>query len=240
MSKTNLILVTGWSFGPNSLRHLAAAIPDCETHVLNHGPLAAKGPIASLFPCSNLARGLITMLDQCTEPCWLGGWSMGGMIALEAARQMPRLVKGLILINTTAKFCSDDYYVHGVPTFELQSMARRFKKDHRTALRRFYAAAARPFGPDIAYVPEWTETMQNGLTYLEKTDLRKTAQQIELPALVLHGQDDAVIPVTGGEFLAKLLKNSKTKTYYGVGHDLPLRKPKVVAKEIATFMQAHP
>lgn len=240
MNKTKLILVTGWSFGPESLRHLTAALPDCESVVLNHSPLAAKGNMASLFPCSNLARGLLTVLDECTEPCWLGGWSMGGMIALEAAAQMPRLVKGLILIGTTAKFASDDFYVHGVPPFQLQSMARRFKKDHRMALRRFYASVARPFGPDIAYVPEWTETLQNGLVYLEKTDLRKVAQQIELPALVLHGQDDAVIPVTGGEFLAKLLKNSKTKTYYGVGHDLPLRKPKVIAQEIADFMLAHP
>lgn len=239
MSKDNLILVTGWSFGPESLRHLAKALPGCDTKVLHHGPLAAKGNMASLFPCSNYARGLITVLDQCTEPCWLGGWSMGGMIALEAAAQMPRLVKGLILINTTSKFASDDFYVCGVPPFELQSMARRFKKDHRMALRRFYSMVARPFGPDIAYVPEWTETMQNGLTYLEKTDLRKTAQKIELPALVLHGQDDAVIPVAGGEYLGKLLKNSKTKTYYGVGHDLPLRKPQVIAKEITEFMQAH-
>jgi pimeloyl-ACP methyl ester carboxylesterase len=143
-------------------------------------------------------------------------------------------------MSTTAKFASDDYYVYGVPPFELQSMARRFKKDHRTALRRFYSSVAKPFGPDIAYVPEWTETMQNGLIYLEKTDLRKIAKAFELPALVLHGQDDAVIPVTGGEFLGKLLKNGKTKTYYGVGHDLPLRKPQVIAKEITEFMQAHP
>jgi len=240
VSKNQVILVTGWSFGAESLRHLAQALPDCDTKVLNHGPLAAKGNMASLFPCSTYARGLITILDQSPEPCWLGGWSMGGMIALEAAVQMPRLVKGLILINTTAKFCSDDYYVYGVPPFELQSMARRFKKDHRTALRRFYSAVARPFGPDIAYVPEWSETMQNGLVYLEKTDLRKPAKAVDLPALVLHGQDDAVIPVAGGEFLAKLLKNSKSKLFYGVGHDLPLRKPQVVAKEISAFMQAHP
>jgi pimeloyl-[acyl-carrier protein] methyl ester esterase len=239
--KQKMILVTGWSYPPESLRHLGDAMAEeCEVESLNNSALIAKSNLASLFPCSAYARGLIAIMDQLTEPCWLGGWSMGGMIALEAAAQMPRFVKGLILISTTAKFCSDDGYAAGVPISTIQSMARRFKKDHRTTLRQFYSLAARPYGPDVTFMPEWSETMQNGLTYLEKADLRKVAQQVDLPTLVLHGLDDAVIPPEGGQYLAKLLKNGSFVSYYGVGHDLPHRRTKVVGEEILKFIRAHP
>lgn len=239
--KQKMILVTGWSYPPESLRHLGESVAElCDVQTLNHGALIAKSNLASLFPCSSFARGLIATLDQLTEPCWLGGWSMGGMIALEAAAQMPRLVKGLILVSTTAKFVADDYYSAGVSMTDILSMQRRLKKDHRTTLRRFYSMAARPYGLETTFIPEWSETLQNGLIYLEKTDLRKKAPEIDIPALVLHGQEDAIIPLTGGEYLSKLLKRSKFVSYYGVGHDLPHRRHKVVGEEISKFILANP
>jgi pimeloyl-[acyl-carrier protein] methyl ester esterase len=238
--KQKVLIVTGWSYGPESLRHLAQALQEtCDVQQFNHAMLTAKAGTATLFPCSNYARGLITVLDQMPEPCWLIGWSMGGMIALETAIQMPRLVKGLVAVSSTVKFVSDELYASGVPMMELQSIMRHLKKDHRTTLRRFYTNAAKPHSPDVSFIPEWTDGMQNGLTYLEKTDLRKAVTQIAVPTLILHGQDDAIVPFGAGQFLNKAIPGSKLISYYGVGHDLPIRKAKVIAQEITTFMQAN-
>jgi pimeloyl-[acyl-carrier protein] methyl ester esterase len=239
--KPKVLLVSGWSYGPESLRHLVAAMEDvCDVQQFNHAQLVAKAGVASLFPCSNYARGLIAMLDQMPEPCWIGGWSMGGMIAMECAAQMPRLVKGLILIDATVKFVADETFAGGIPMMELQSMIRHLKKDHRNTLRRFYGNVSKPYSPEVAFIPEWTEGMQNGLLYLEKTDLRKAASQIAIPTLILHGQDDAVVPFAAGQALNKMIPNSKFISYYGVGHDLPLRRPKVIGPEISAFIQAQP
>jgi pimeloyl-[acyl-carrier protein] methyl ester esterase len=164
---------------------------------------------------------------------------MGGMIALETAAQMPRLVKGLILISTGPKFVADELFVSGVPMMELQSMIRHLKKDHRNTLRRFYSNVSKPYSPDVAYIPEWNEGLQNGLLYLEKIDLRKIAPQITVPTLILHGQDDAVMPLGAGQHLNKAIPGSKFVSYYGVGHDLPIRKAKVLGPEIASFIQAN-
>ena len=66
--KQKMIQVTGWSYPPESLRHLGDAIADeFDVQSLHHSALIAKSNLASLFPCSPFARGLIAECARVAE-----------------------------------------------------------------------------------------------------------------------------------------------------------------------------
>ncbi len=51
-----------------------------------------------------------------------------------------------------------------------------------------------------------------------REELLKT---ITAPTLVIHGTDDALVPVECGIDTAKLIPNAQLETFEGMGHDLP-------------------
>src|SRR3989338_9239224 len=55
------------------------------------------------------------------------GWSMGGMIALQAAALSREKIKGLVLVSTTPKFVSAPDYPHGLPMALLKNLRKRIK-----------------------------------------------------------------------------------------------------------------
>ena len=55
-----------------------------------------------------------------------------------------------------------------------------------------------------------------------ETDLREDLRKIDIPVLVLHGDDDQVVPIdAGGRAAVKLLKNGTLKEFPGGPHALP-------------------
>jgi pimeloyl-ACP methyl ester carboxylesterase len=44
---------------------------------------------------------------------------------------------------------------------------------------------------------------------------------VRVPALVIHGEDDPLIQVSGGEATAKAIPGAKLVKIPGLGHDLP-------------------
>ena len=46
-------------------------------------------------------------------------------------------------------------------------------------------------------------------------------EDVSVPALVIHGKDDVLVPLAGGESTAAALAGSKLVVYDGMGHDLP-------------------
>ena len=61
---------------------------------------------------------------------------------------------------------------------------------------------------------------------------RKVAlQELDIPALVIHGQADPLVPVEGGIDTHEALRESELMLIDGMGHDLPRQVwPKIVAR----------
>jgi pimeloyl-ACP methyl ester carboxylesterase len=57
-----------------------------------------------------------------------------------------------------------------------------------------------------------------------------------MPTLVLHGQADAVIPVSAGHWLAEHLPESQCEILAGHGHDLPREVAGEIASRIREFL----
>ena len=69
-------------------------------------------------------------------------------------------------------------------------------------------------------------------------DRRAMLRDIAVPTLVLHGEDDPLVPCEGGRDTAASIPGAKLKTIPGWGHDLPLDLVDEVAGEIAAHAKA--
>lgn len=67
-------------------------------------------------------------------------------------------------------------------------------------------------------------------------DLGGSAIKIAMPALLIWGANDTETPISHGERLSKLIRNSELKVINGAGHFVHQEKPNVVAKLIQEFV----
>jgi pimeloyl-ACP methyl ester carboxylesterase len=61
---------------------------------------------------------------------------------------------------------------------------------------------------------------------------------VEMPALVVHGQDDPLVPVENGRIVASAIPGARLLELEGMGHNLPARYWPVVADAIAETARA--
>jgi len=62
---------------------------------------------------------------------------------------------------------------------------------------------------------------------------------VDIPVLVLHGEDDQIAPYqNAGVKSAKLLKNGKLITYPGFANGMPTTEAATINKDILEFIQS--
>jgi non-heme chloroperoxidase len=77
----------------------------------------------------------------------------------------------------------------------------------------------------------------DGVKAFSETDFTEDLQSITVPALVLHGDDDQIVPVADAAPLsAKLLKNSTLKIYEKLPHGMCTTHADVVNAELLAFI----
>jgi pimeloyl-ACP methyl ester carboxylesterase len=69
----------------------------------------------------------------------------------------------------------------------------------------------------------------------DRVDMLKT---VKAPTLVLHGEEDPLLPVECGRDVARLVPGAEIQTYPGWGHDFPGQMVPVLIDRIATFCKA--
>lgn len=75
----------------------------------------------------------------------------------------------------------------------------------------------------------WREGMQGGhhntyesIKAFSETDFTEDLKKIDVPTLIVHGDDDQIVPIeAAGRASVKLIKNSKLVVYPGAPHGLP-------------------
>jgi non-heme chloroperoxidase len=92
----------------------------------------------------------------------------------------------------------------------------------------------------------WRQGMMGGakahydcIKAFSETDFTEDLKNIAVPTLVMHGEDDQIVPFAdAGPLSAKLLKNSTTRFYPGYPHGMPTTHAGVIAKDLLSFIQA--
>lgn len=77
-----------------------------------------------------------------------------------------------------------------------------------------------------------------GIKAFSETDFTEDLQMIEVPTLVMHGEDDQVVPIAdSAELSIKLLKNGTLKVYPGFSHGMCTVNADVINQDLLAFIQ---
>ena len=79
----------------------------------------------------------------------------------------------------------------------------------------------------------------DGIVAFSQTDFTDDLKKITVPVLVMHGDDDQIVPYANAAPLsAKLLKNGTLKTYKGFPHGMPTTQADTINADLLTFIRA--
>jgi non-heme chloroperoxidase len=79
----------------------------------------------------------------------------------------------------------------------------------------------------------------DGIVAFSQTDFTEDLKKITVPVLVMHGDDDQIVPYAdAGPLSAKLLKNGTLKTYKGFPHGMPTTQADTINADLLAFLKA--
>jgi non-heme chloroperoxidase len=79
----------------------------------------------------------------------------------------------------------------------------------------------------------------DGVVAFSQTDFTEDLKQITVPVLVMHGDDDQIVPYDdSGPLSAKLVQNGMLKTYKGFPHGMPTTQAETINADLLAFLQS--
>ena len=79
----------------------------------------------------------------------------------------------------------------------------------------------------------------DGIVAFSQTDFTEDLKGIKQPVLVMHGDDDQIVPYeNSGPLSAKLLPNGTLKTYKGYPHGMPTTHADVINADLLAFIRS--
>ena len=78
----------------------------------------------------------------------------------------------------------------------------------------------------------------DGIVAFSQTDFTEDLKKITIPVLVMHSEDDQIVPyVAAGPLSAKLLKNGTLKTYKDFPHGMPTTHAETINADLLAFLK---
>jgi non-heme chloroperoxidase len=78
----------------------------------------------------------------------------------------------------------------------------------------------------------------DGIVAFSQTDFTEDLKKITVPVLVMHSEDDQIVPyVASGPLSAKLLKNGTLKTYKNYPHGMITTQADVINADLLAFLK---
>ena len=79
----------------------------------------------------------------------------------------------------------------------------------------------------------------DGIVAFSQTDQTEDLKRITVPTLVMHSEDDQIVPyANSGPLSAKLLKKGTLKTYKGFPHGMPTTEAETINADLLAFLKA--
>lgn len=186
---------------------------------------------------------LIRFIEEVgAAPCHLVGMSWGGMQAVRLALQREDLVRSLVLIDTSAD-AEDPETAEQYRAFQT-IIAEQGLTDElvEATLPIFYAEKYLSNEPDGVAVhirrakDMPADALVEGLrALLERNSVIDRLGEIRVPALVIHGEEDAAIPMAQAEAMARGIPDAELVRVPEAGHTTPLEAPEAVSRALREF-----
>jgi len=185
------------------------------------------------------ADDVLALLDHlCVQQAVLAGMSQGGFLSLRAALRAPERVRALVLLDTQAGPEPPEI----VPAYEGMTASWAAEGPTQDILDFTALAILGPGADDQAWKDHWAaipwhRTPQVMYPLLNREDLTDRLGEIACPALVVHGDADASIPVEKAQALVEGLPGAMPlELVPGAGHAANLTHPEPVNAALRAFL----
>ncbi|MBD9482890.1 alpha/beta fold hydrolase [Pseudomonas sp. PDM14] len=237
--RDRLIVLPGWGLGLAPLQPLIAALRGLDPHL--QVQLEPLPELASAAP-----QDWLDELDaRLPQDCWLGGWSLGGMLAAELAARRGERCRGLLTLASNASFVGREDWATAMPAATFSDFRGGCGADAQATLKRFSllcaqgAAEPRALGRLLfagAPVQEAAYRLA-GLDVLATLDTRAALQAFNGPQLHLFAAADALVPVAAAGELQSLLGDVESGVIDAASHAFVLERPHEVAAALLAFLR---
>lgn len=243
-----LVLLHGWAMHGGVFAPLVERLRTYRTvHVVDlpgHGRSRGSAVPLRLDACVEAIAAAVPAAPWC-------GWSLGGLVALQAAATMPTRVPALAMLCASPRFVrgARDDWRYGVSPEIFHDFAAGLRGDYRGTLERFIALEA--FGSDHAREeiralrgelfargePD-SAVLADGLELLEMTDLRGILPSLAVPSLWLAGRRDRLVDPRAMRAAAALAPGAGFHVVEHAGHAPFLTHADEVAAHLQSFLDS--
>lgn len=182
------------------------------------------------------------------------GHSTGGGEAIRyVARSEPGRVARAVLIGAVPPIMlATDRYPGGLPMSVFNGFREALGRNRAQFFLDIPSGPFYGFNRKGAEVSEglirnwWRQAMMGGakahydcIAAFSETDFTDDLEAVSLPVLLMHGEDDQVVPIDASARMAlPLLKNGTLKTYPGLSHGLFATHPEIINADLLAFIRA--
>jgi pimeloyl-ACP methyl ester carboxylesterase len=190
-------------------------------------------PVKPRYTLTDMARDALGLLDALgIARAHVVGASMGGMIAQLLAIEHPDRVASLTSIMST----TGDRKLPGPQRKVLRTLLRPRPRNKEAAVRRgmalFRMIAGSGYPPPDAELHDMVEravhrsyrpsaVLRQLLAIYAAPNRAQALRRVQAPTLVLHGDDDPLVPLAAGEDTAANIPGARLRVVPGMGHFLP-------------------
>lgn len=240
--KTELVLLHGWGLNARVWHCISAQLaPHFRLHLVD---LPGYGRSQGFGPLSLEAMADIVLAQAPKRAIWLG-WSLGGLVASQAALSAPQRVAGLVTVASSPCFSAQGDWP-GIKSEVLHGFQQQLSDDFQRTVERFLALQT--LGTDSARqdarllksvvleqpMPS-VEVLNSGLDILRQVDLRQPLASLTLPFLRLYGALDGLVPRKAAGLLDERWPNTSSLVIPKAAHAPFISHPEAFVAAVAAF-----
>lgn len=131
--------------------------------------------------------------------------------------------------------------------FQANTKANRAQFFHDVPAGPFYGYNNEGVEPSEPVIQNWwrqgvmgcAKAHYDGIVAFSQTDFREDLKNISIPMMVMHGEDDQVVPFEiSGKKSAELLQNCVLKSYPGFPHGMPTTEAETINRDLLEFIRS--
>ncbi|MCL1091459.1 pimeloyl-ACP methyl ester esterase BioH [Shewanella profunda] len=197
----DLVLLHGWGVNSAVFTPLHESLSQYRVHYVDLPGFGLSQPVEG-----DLTAWVDILVQSLPANAIWAGWSLGGLVATQAALNYPSYVKGLITIASSPCFMArEDEAWPGIPPQVLSQFSEQLGQNLPRTIERFLAIQA--MGSETAKedikqlrdlvlsrpLPD-TKALTQGLSMLKDLDLRTQIRELQQPWLRVWGRLDGLVP----------------------------------------------
>lgn len=240
----DLVLIHGWGMNSSVWSDFARELAVDHRVTLIDLPGHGYSPFRGQRALTDWAEECLAVAPP--RAVWLG-WSLGSMVALQAALLAPEAVAGVMALAGMPRFVQAEDWPHAMAPRTLDLFIQALGDDHSKTLERFLALqmlgseqaqeTLRKLKIRLRERPDpHPQALETGLDLLKSSDLRPLLSELSCPVAWLYGDRDTLAPAAALARLRDWLEQVSAEVIPGAAHTPFLSHPAETYRVVNHFL----